>query len=480
MGFLSISSTIVVLVAVLVVGAVLVVVGLWGRRTGDAPHCRKCGYNLTGAAGDKCPECGAVLGANVIVTGVRRRRGPALVVGLLLVLVGGGGLGAVGYGYAQKVDWYTYYPASSLVRMAKADDPRAINELINRLKNDTLRQADCGELVAAALDRQGAVPAPANITKWADILGYIDGNGWLSAEQQDRFYRQLGPMKFSVRPRIKLGEFAVMEIKTEDQGTFLLAGRFKMRTEGWRLDGKTMPFGGGETWDDVPLGWGGIRARSTYSFGGSLWDVGIHKVACVVAQAVFAASADPEVADPLWSRKVTLDGEVEVVPDSAPDPITLVENDELLDVLRDAIKVDRIERQRWEEGGPEELSVTLTLNQPAPMCLAFDVFVVTADREIALDTVCWPKGEQGTNYVSPGFWFRTQRPSDYEIPDAVMVELRASRDAASKSADCFEVWGGKLRLGPIEVTAEKSVGAPPPSAKEATGGATRATNGGGR
>ena len=29
-------------------GLVFLKIGLWPRRQGDAPHCRKCGYNLTG------------------------------------------------------------------------------------------------------------------------------------------------------------------------------------------------------------------------------------------------------------------------------------------------------------------------------------------------------------------------------------------------------------------------------------------------
>jgi hypothetical protein len=30
-------------------------------REGDAPHCERCGYNLTGLTSGRCPECGSLL-----------------------------------------------------------------------------------------------------------------------------------------------------------------------------------------------------------------------------------------------------------------------------------------------------------------------------------------------------------------------------------------------------------------------------------
>ena len=62
----------------LLAGAVLLVIGLRGRRVGDHPVCRRCGFDLFGnPAAARCPECGADLGVSGAVrTGhLRRRRG---------------------------------------------------------------------------------------------------------------------------------------------------------------------------------------------------------------------------------------------------------------------------------------------------------------------------------------------------------------------------------------------------------------------
>ena len=52
----------VVFTALILGGIVLLVRGLYPRRQGDTPYCRKCHYNLTGTNLDaddaRCPECG--------------------------------------------------------------------------------------------------------------------------------------------------------------------------------------------------------------------------------------------------------------------------------------------------------------------------------------------------------------------------------------------------------------------------------------
>jgi hypothetical protein len=65
-----------------------IVAGLHGRRIGDHPHCRRCGYDLFGAPAERklCPECGGQLGEQNVVIGQRVRRPKHLWVGCCLLL----------------------------------------------------------------------------------------------------------------------------------------------------------------------------------------------------------------------------------------------------------------------------------------------------------------------------------------------------------------------------------------------------------
>lgn len=68
-----------------------------GRRASDVPQCGSCGYNLTGAPGNRCPECGALfIEAGVIFfdpqRGARLRR-RLLLMGLAVFVAFGGVVG---------------------------------------------------------------------------------------------------------------------------------------------------------------------------------------------------------------------------------------------------------------------------------------------------------------------------------------------------------------------------------------------------
>jgi len=69
----------------LVVSVLLVTTGWRGRRVGAEPHCKACGFDLSGLTDEqpRCPECGADVGEpSAIVPGVRQRRPRRLGVGL--------------------------------------------------------------------------------------------------------------------------------------------------------------------------------------------------------------------------------------------------------------------------------------------------------------------------------------------------------------------------------------------------------------
>ncbi len=72
-----------------VFGATLVIVSIRSRRGREAgPRCGNCEYNLTGATGNRCPECGQLFVEAGVIKGSRAgiritRRGIAIVAALL-------------------------------------------------------------------------------------------------------------------------------------------------------------------------------------------------------------------------------------------------------------------------------------------------------------------------------------------------------------------------------------------------------------
>lgn len=440
-------------IVVLAVALVLVAVGLRGKRLGTDPYCRTCNYGLTGLTSDACPECGSsILTDGSVVYGRRKRHIPTLVSGVLLAALSGAAVGFATYGHYNKVNWYRYYPAFTLVHKAKTDDAEAIEELISRARDCTLNRDSIGELISVGLVKHGATPAPANVLSWAELLGFFNVDGWLTNEQQNRFYRQLAPAKILVRPKIRQGDWLVISSQSEDRGTSLLPGRLKMRVEDYLIDGETMRHAGPRgDWEDVALGLGRTKRGPLFSSRRSNRRAGKRTIECIVTQALFAPFADPEIADPLWSQQLILQGEVEIASDTDPDPIMLVKNETLVDVLLSAISVQRVFRYAIVDGRPSRLSVSLSLDQPAPMCLAFDAFAVTETGKIAVGIVSWQKGEQGSALVSPSHVLTTGERTHDEIPDSFALELRTSREAASRLLNCDQVWAGTLRFAPIPV-----------------------------
>lgn len=148
------------IVAFGVIGSLLFIGGLRGRRVDDHPWCRQCRFDLFGSPSrsSRCPECGANLDSRRAVRHGRRKRRPVVLSsGALLLVIAGTLIALQVSGVGSKVNWIAYKPAWWLAiearspELAKSD--AALKELGSRLRRDTLSQSRIDGLVKAAMSR---------------------------------------------------------------------------------------------------------------------------------------------------------------------------------------------------------------------------------------------------------------------------------------------------------------------------------------
>ena len=179
----------------MLLGGAIAVKGIWPIRTGDASHCRRCGYNLTGSAGVICPECGRTLNARSVVQGERKRRPGRIVAGLILLLIGGIGPGSS----LIATNWYPYLPSFWLIAelSSATRGADAWQELMSRETRRGLGGRSRGRLIEVCLAaRQVEYPGDC----WRKKL--------LTQAQGERFLRKMVTPELEIRQRVRVGNDA--------------------------------------------------------------------------------------------------------------------------------------------------------------------------------------------------------------------------------------------------------------------------------
>ena len=193
-------------------GLVLAVVGVRGRRVGTHPTCGRCGFDLYGGtlAGGRCNECGRELvGRRAVRIGHRRRRPWLVALGVVALLPGLLAVGVMGYILAAGVDWQTHKPGWWLVRELKDADPKVVDAAVGELgrRGDYALLDDKTALagVDALLDVQGDVARPWHAA-WGDWIEARHAAGAVGDDRMKRYYRQALVPTLRVRPHVRRGE----------------------------------------------------------------------------------------------------------------------------------------------------------------------------------------------------------------------------------------------------------------------------------
>ncbi len=192
----------------LLVGVVLLVLGLRGRRTDDHRLCRRCGYDLTGTPEAAiCTECGRDLTAKKAVRlGHRQCRRGFIAGSLALLLPAVLVLSVSGYGRSADVDWQAKKPEWLLRRQLAWGVTLAAPaeaELIRRYLATGLEENTVDLLRSRLLSRQADATQKWDERTDGEFIVALRDRGQMSSEQWRGFLQNLVTIEVKVRPRVR-------------------------------------------------------------------------------------------------------------------------------------------------------------------------------------------------------------------------------------------------------------------------------------
>jgi predicted RNA-binding Zn-ribbon protein involved in translation (DUF1610 family) len=354
--------------------------GLYPRRQGTTPYCRKCGYNLTGkdrtAEDARCPECGFVVSADdAVIFGERVRRWRRVFAGLVIFLFGAVPLVLIGIGVARGIDWYRYKPTGLVIRDLQSADSnlagKGAREITRRYLDKKLSKAQVHKLAEVCLAEQRRPDSRFTATQvLIDLLGTMYQRRELAQNQIDRFFENLCPVECVARPTVIRGRDCPLELRWESRvprsGVWAMLApqdtRFARHPRGHAF-GRDFEVTG-------PVSHTIVRAAEPAR------KPGRHELPIDVELRVYDSGIPGEdVGNPVRTISRTVTAEFEVLEDEPPDYISLVRSPELDAQIRDAVRVHQVElRQRTGGLGNAALSCEIEIRDPLPIGLAFDAF----------------------------------------------------------------------------------------------------------
>lgn len=473
--------------ALALVGAILLAIGLRGRRLDDHPVCRKCRFDLHGVypALQRCPECGRDLGRRRAVrSGARARRRWAVAAGALLLLISLAGIVGGGYVAARGTNLNPYKPAWMLAMDARRDEAgkagAAINELIARMDAEELSDDRIASLVEQALAAQADLDRPW-LTEWGDLVDAARAWGHVPDDQYEQYMRGAlgweGSVALTLRERVEQGARIPLQVAP---------AAARLGTEPFlqlyvRLDGLSV---GGELMD-METG----RAGSLFRIGGrglgtigtsgpridappgrqpveATWLLSIGPPSSSGGTAMITGAPGSALSRPLmppaptikWSVSTT--GEIDVAAAGAPI-VAEIDDPSLAAGIRESVTLQNTRTQRI---GDDLFAAGTVMFKGHPAPLGFDVYWRDGEREAPVGSASAPLGVQmsvsyggGGEPLPPGFDARR-----------VDVILRSNTERATSSVEITKIWKGEIVIEDVEL--QWPVEAPAAGAQPERGG----------
>ena len=215
-------AVLILLLATLLGGVLLAIIGFRGRRINDHPVCSWCAFDLDGVYPEcvTCPECGAGLKREKAVrTGVRKRMPVLATTGLLLVATSLVPFGVVSYAAITGGDINKYKPLGLLLWEGRlADAARSVkitDELMSRILAGNLTPDQYQKIIATALAIQGDHTHPWS-EGWGDLIERAQFDGVLSKQDHARFAAQAPVFELVTRPAVAVGGKLPVRVKLKE------------------------------------------------------------------------------------------------------------------------------------------------------------------------------------------------------------------------------------------------------------------------
>ena len=445
-------------------GAAITWLGWRGRRVGDHPICRRCGFDLFGLpeGATTCSECGADLSApRAVRIGHRRKLGRVLAAGILLLLFAVSLTTLIGVARWGDFEINAYKPVWLLAREAGSDDAAlrdaAMKELSARLKGGKLNP----QQVALVQDNILAWQADANRTwvpLWGNLFQSARASGLVPDEKWKQYAMNSTHATMEIRPVLRRGEMLPYWLG-RTPGRVGQGRRDELRAQ-WEIKAVTIggkrlrSLRGGGSAMEVDI-WGGRTSGSQIDINAQDFaDVpnGPTTVAVEVEQEFYQAG--PEWPGTLLGKRTTtITLPLEIVPADA-ETVKVVKDPALREPVEKSLVISSWHFSMSKQShmvfveDDERVSFSIQAQNP-PVSLAYEVYLKTPQREWKMGTASFPKGKTGGWGLDedvkdmPGF-----APERVERVDIV---LRPSVKVALNTVDILEMWDGEVRFADVPV-----------------------------
>jgi hypothetical protein len=479
------SQVLLIMLGAMVLGAILVVLGLRGKRINDHPICRDCGFDLVAVPEGTitCPECGAGLRRpQAMRIGARRRRPVFLGVGAVLALLPILPLGTAGFAAISGRDLNKWKPLGLLLweaRHARGNDAsKAAAELADRYGSGKLKK-DQEELILA-----GAFHAQANesrpwVAAWGDVIEQADLRNSLNKDRLAEYRKNSVVLDWKVRPRVRVGDplpvrIAVREKRAGPSANFLCMAALKEAKLGEKKLSRTNSRFEGPAGVSVDLGrqlaWFYITgAKSPWQYGGQDTASFLLRLPPDLApghhtiEVVVVTKTEPQSRNMRWSSASGVPKGPSVKEHRASLNLEVLPKDAAVvrKIPADAEKTKELEvaliPRETQSYGPAMVQQQFSL-EGVRVPVAYEVVWKHGTHETAVGAFASGEGAVGNNwYAGPGQdktrHLYSQRSWSAPTMDVV---LRPSEQAVLCTIDQFEYYDHELVMEGVSVEANQS------------------------